>query len=113
MDGANFENESLERRHLQVDVAFYQDMIDDPALCDEEKEQVIEALWSIIVAFVDLGFQVHPAQAVNPCGKEDFLLEHPPQESCDRVYSTSFENKQSHAVVEGNDPPTIKEDSDD
>ncbi|MBI1393885.1 MAG: hypothetical protein GC152_14200 [Alphaproteobacteria bacterium] len=55
------------RHNLQLDVAYYQDLFDDPELSDAEKEQIITALWSIIVAFVELGFGVHAAQQA--CGK--------------------------------------------
>lgn len=52
---------------LQLDVAYYQDLFDDPELNEAEREQIITALWQIIVAFVEIGFEVHPAQQA--CGK--------------------------------------------
>jgi hypothetical protein len=52
---------------LTVDVEKYQAMLDGSGLTEEEKKQVLEALWSIIVNFVELGFEVHPLQEV--CGK--------------------------------------------
>lgn len=54
-------------RALRVDVAKYQAMIDDPSLSEDQKRDFIEALWQIIVAFVDLGFEVHPVQLA--CGQ--------------------------------------------
>jgi len=66
--------DALSERHdnpvkhgLQLDVAYYQDLFDDPNLTEAEREQFITALWQIIVAFVELGFEVHPTQQV--CGK--------------------------------------------
>lgn len=56
------------RRSLELDVAYYQELFDDPSLSDAEKEQIITALWTIIVAFVELGFGVHPAQLA--CGQD-------------------------------------------
>ncbi len=47
---------------LTIDYAHYQKDLDDADLSDAEKQQFLEALWSIIVAFVDLGFGVHPVQ---------------------------------------------------
>lgn len=44
-------------------------MLDDSDLTEEQKRRVLEDLWSIIVNFVELGFQVHPVQEV--CGKDD------------------------------------------
>ncbi|WP_152612206.1 hypothetical protein [Leisingera sp. ANG-S5] len=58
---------------LEIDTAKYQAYLDDPSLSDAQKDEIMQALWSIIVAFVDLGFGVHPAQEV--CGK--------PQQSLD------------------------------
>lgn len=55
------------RQGLEVDIAKYQTMIDDPALSEEEKRQFIEALWKILVTFVDLGFDLHSAKVA--CGK--------------------------------------------
>ncbi len=46
-----------------IDIEKYQAWLDDPDLTDTQKKQIIEALWSIMVAFVDLGFGVHPLQA--------------------------------------------------
>lgn len=55
-------------RRIEVDVDRYQALLDDPALSAQDKEQIITALWQIIIAFVDLGFGVHPVQQA--CGKE-------------------------------------------
>lgn len=57
---------------LGIDTAKYQAYLDDPSLSEVQKEEIVEALWSIIVAFVDLGFCVHPLQEVlgeKACGK--------------------------------------------
>ena len=58
-------------RALTLDVARYEQYLDDPALNPEQKRQFIEALWSIVVAFVDLGFSVEAeeAQDEEACGK--------------------------------------------
>ncbi|MFA5581623.1 MAG: hypothetical protein WDA25_06685 [Paracoccaceae bacterium] len=53
---------------LTVDVERYQAYLDDPGLSNEQKQEFLHALWSIIVTFVDLGFGVHPVQEV--CGKD-------------------------------------------
>lgn len=52
----------------------YPALIIDYAICDkylkdwdatpEQKQEFIDTLWQIIVAFVDLGFGIHPAQQV-------------------------------------------------
>ena len=35
--------------------------LEDQDIPDEQKRDLIEALWSIVVAFVDLGWQINPA----------------------------------------------------
>ncbi|MEM8575711.1 MAG: hypothetical protein AAGF48_13895 [Pseudomonadota bacterium] len=52
---------------VEIDVERYQAYLDDPALSPAQKEQIIEALWSIMVHFVELGFGVHPIQQA--CGQ--------------------------------------------
>ena len=49
---------------LGIDTAKYQAYLDDPSLSEAQKEEIVQALWSIIVSFVDLGFGVHPLQEV-------------------------------------------------
>lgn len=83
--------EALSRQHdkgvrhsLQLDLAYYQDLFDDPAMSEAEKEQMIKALWSIIVAFVELGFGVHPAQqACGQDGTKQDQSSHPDADSVD------------------------------
>lgn len=53
---------------VTVDVEKYKELLDDPNLSEAEKESFLQALWSIVVAFVDLGFGVHPLQEV--CAQE-------------------------------------------
>jgi len=45
----------------------YQQYLDDSGMSDAEKQSFIEALWVIVIGFVDLGFGVHPLQEV--CGQ--------------------------------------------
>ncbi|MDG1168142.1 MAG: hypothetical protein P8N14_03015 [Sulfitobacter sp.] len=52
---------------LTVDVEKYQAFLDGADMTEVQKEEFLQALWSIIVSFVDLGFGVHPLQAV--CGE--------------------------------------------
>ena len=47
---------------LTLDVALYEHMLADSDLTDGQKQEFLQELWSIIVAFVDLGFGVHPLQ---------------------------------------------------
>lgn len=55
------------KKTLQVDIEKYQAWLDDPDLSEENKDQIIRALWQIIMCFVDLGFGVAPLQEA--CGQ--------------------------------------------
>jgi hypothetical protein len=59
--------------HLEIDLDHYQSYLDDPALTSDQKEEIVGALWTIITAFVELGFGVHPAQQA--CGKRGSELD--------------------------------------
>lgn len=50
------------RTALTLDVDYYQAFLDDTELPDHKKQELIEALWSIVIGFVDLGFGIHPLQ---------------------------------------------------
>lgn len=52
------------RPRVELDIALYQSFLDDADISDTQKEALIETLWSIVTSFIDLGFGVHPAQAV-------------------------------------------------
>ena len=56
---------------LHIDVERYQAMLDDSGVDDAQKQQVIEALWSIVVAMVELGSSVDPVSQA--CGKDHDL----------------------------------------
>ena len=72
--GAEFD--AAARPRLTIDVERYQHYLDDSGMSEAEKRAFLEALWSIITAFIDLGFGVHPLQEV--CGQN-------PQESDQRA----------------------------
>lgn len=47
---------------IQLDWEEWMPMVDDTSLTDAEKRQVIEALWDIVVGFVDLGWGIAPSE---------------------------------------------------
>ncbi|MEM8750719.1 MAG: hypothetical protein AAGF28_10475 [Pseudomonadota bacterium] len=47
---------------LELDIEYYQSFLDDVDISDDKKQELIETLWSIVVSFVDLGFDIHPLQ---------------------------------------------------
>lgn len=70
---------------LAVDVEKYQAMLDGSNLTPEQKEEFLQALWSIMVSFVELGFGVHPLQEV--CGQDAGTDGHMAKQAFDRVKS--------------------------
>ncbi len=52
------------RPTLQVDIERYAPYLEDADITDEQKRELIEALWSIMISFVDLGFGIEPVQQV-------------------------------------------------
>jgi len=72
MDGSNHNDlleafEQASKPGVGIDIEKYQSMLDASGMNEAQKREFLEALWSIIVAFVDLGFGVHPIQET--CGK--------------------------------------------
>lgn len=49
---------------LSVDWRLYEEHLADADLTDEEKREFIEAMWYIVLTFVDLGFGIEPVQQV-------------------------------------------------
>ena len=60
----------VKRPALTLDVALYEQYLEGEDLTDAEKHQFLEALWTIVVQFVDLGFGIHPLQSVHSEGSE-------------------------------------------
>jgi len=56
------------KRMLKVDVERYQSYLDDTDMTPAQKEEFLQAMWLIMISFVELGFEVHPIQEV--CGKD-------------------------------------------
>ena len=50
------------KRRVSIDTEKYARYLDDADLTEDEKRQFLEALWTIIVCFVDLGFTVESAE---------------------------------------------------
>ncbi len=57
---------------LTIDWDAYLPFFEDEDISEEDKHELIEALWAIVVGFVDLGFRVHPSQ--QNCGDRDAEL---------------------------------------
>lgn len=55
-------------RILQIDIQKYQERLDHSDLSPKEKAEFLHTIWSIVLEFYDLGYQVHPVQHF--CGKD-------------------------------------------
>ena len=71
---SNFNSETAPPT-LTIDWDAYLPFFEDDDISEEDKHEMIEALWAIVVSFVDLGFGVHPVQQV--CGQAVSLAELP------------------------------------
>lgn len=56
------------RRVFTLDVAKYERYLEGEDLSEDQKRQLIEAFWAIVVGFVDLGFNVMPESEF--CGQD-------------------------------------------
>lgn len=70
---------------FEIDVEKYQSYLDGSDLNDAQREDFLRALWSVILAFVDLGFGVHPVQQA--CGQVEKSLDPAPQGDSDELNS--------------------------
>lgn len=59
---------------LGIDAEYYQSFLDDYDIPDAQKRELIEALWAIIVQFIDLGFGVHPITSIQGQQQTDETL---------------------------------------
>lgn len=59
---------------IGLDTAHYQSFLDDYDIPEAQKQELIEALWAIIVQFIDLGFGVHPITSVQRQRRDDETL---------------------------------------
>ena len=76
---------SSAKRIVTLDLEKYQAHLDGLDVSDERKEEFLRAMFSIVMTFVDLGFDVHPLQKV--CGKEEIGTNRQTQTAFDRVKS--------------------------
>lgn len=62
---------SVRRPTLMLDVSLYEEFLADRDLTEDQKRALLEALWTIIVGFVDLGFTIEPANTPPDNSRED------------------------------------------
>ena len=47
---------------VEIDVDYYQSIIDDPGVSEARKRELIAIIGRIVIQFIDIGFDVHPVQ---------------------------------------------------
>ncbi|MEP4987401.1 MAG: hypothetical protein ABJV68_06880 [Paracoccaceae bacterium] len=88
------------RRALTLDVEKYQHMLDAPDLSDTEKRDLVNAMWSLVVSFLDAGIDVQPA---NSCGQGQSIAPPMPQAAGNVIDSNRPSNPANFAAA-ANDP---------
>ena len=61
--------EASAKRTLTIDVGKYVEFLAESGMSEEAKRVFLEMMWNIVIAFVDLGYGVHPLQEA--CGQPD------------------------------------------
>jgi hypothetical protein len=56
---------------LKLDVARYEELLADFDMSEEERAALLEAMWNVVVSFVDLGFDLHPLQQIATAEEQD------------------------------------------
>jgi len=72
LDHTNSDVAPVTRPALKLDLVRYEKMLNNCDLTEQQRQDFLETLWSVIVGFVDLGFEVHPLQQAAPhtCGQQ-------------------------------------------
>ena len=79
------------RPHVEIDVDYYQSVIDDPSVSEARKRELIAIIGRIVVQFIDIGFDVHPVQLAqaDKTGRPNIInqaeKERPTEESAERI----------------------------
>ena len=68
---------------ITVDVERYDHLLENSGLTPEQREAVLQQLWNLIVAVIDLGFRVEPSE--KSCGQDGYSLDFEPAAPIDRL----------------------------
>jgi len=102
IDTAERQESDSHFKTLTIDYELYERYLEDSDLNEAQKRQFLDALWSIIVSFVDLGFGVHPLQQVNSdrCGQMEIPVEFITLDSDDMVECTGKSKTQFNSATD-------------
>ncbi|MEL6824778.1 MAG: hypothetical protein AAFN91_00915 [Pseudomonadota bacterium] len=85
-------------KHIEFDYEHYAKILDSDDLSEQEKLELLQALWSIMREFAMLGFGVHPIQQA--CGKQPLQSSTSTQSNSHLLYSgdTQFQIQMDDVV---------------
>lgn len=99
------------RPALTLDVKLYESYLQDANLAQNQRQEFLEALWSIVVGFVDLGFGIHPLQQTGQgCGQDGNTLAFDPADVLSSM-PTSQTNRTAKDADYQTDAAQAKEES--
>lgn len=81
---------------MSVDLEEFAHHLDGSDLSDEQKREYLSIFWNIVMAFVDLGYGLNPAQI--PCGQLPETPEKAGFLSADSLDLREFTNKAKDGV---------------
>jgi len=84
------------RPTLTFDAGLYDDCLNDPDLDADERRQILEALWTIICCFIDLGYDVQPEKS---CGQPPNPADHGPLQPIDVLDSPQTHTPKNFAAA--------------
>ncbi len=97
---------TIKQPSLTIDYALYEKYLNEADMTDTQKREFLDALWLVIVAFVDLGFGVHPLQQVSgakegECGQLDIPAEFLPDETSHMIECSQPLNLKPEKIADG------------
>ncbi|MCB9992254.1 MAG: hypothetical protein H6873_01205 [Hyphomicrobiaceae bacterium] len=89
-NGAESENEAAAFPALRFDPQEYMQFVEDEDVTEAQAEELLGTIWLIVVAFVDLGFNIHPVQQVLDKSGENVASDSPEVVSSRDEFSNSI-----------------------
>ncbi|SFA89004.1 hypothetical protein SAMN05421688_1510 [Poseidonocella pacifica] len=87
---------------LTIDWEAYAALLEEGEHSEAEARELIETLWSIVVAFVDLGFGIHPVQQA--CGEGSENAESLTPDVLSSFLNSAKQEQQETAATEEDHP---------
>lgn len=56
---------ATQEKSVTFDAQRYQEILDMPELSDEQRSEIVATLWSMIMTFIDIGYQVQTTETID------------------------------------------------